>query len=256
VGNDDQGKSDTLKADASWNDNYQTFLNSRLERTQGAAQQWLTTITALLGLFSVAIVVGGGKSVSDLSDLQRWLVFLAAVIVYSLAFVSVLQGALATWGGLSRRTADRKDLAKYMTDEKGMAEKADQDADEYKRAEDAVHADAKAAYRELATAKEREAKMHWHQSRLAFAVLDARTIDPPSRWRVLRGSAPLTGDAFDYRFRYERQAQKRRRLLHESRTFGILAAVLSGILAMAVLGLQTLSQSTHRRRSSWSTTAP
>jgi hypothetical protein len=242
VGDDHQGKADAQEADAAgWSENYQAFFHDRLGRTQSAAQQWLATITALLGLFSVAIVVGGGKSVSDLPHSQRLGVFVGAVVVYFLAFVSVLMGALATWGGLSGRTADGKELAEYIANEKGMAKKAVKDSKEYRRrAADEADADAKAAAVELATAKEQQADMHWHQVRLARAVLDAGTIDSPPRWRVLWGSDLPTGDTFDYRFRYERLANRRRYRLHQSRIFGILTAVLSGILAMIVLGLQTL----------------
>ena len=63
---------------ASWVAEYDALAHGRLERVQAAAQQWLTTTTALLGLFSAAIVVGGTNSVSDLSQRGRAFVFVAA----------------------------------------------------------------------------------------------------------------------------------------------------------------------------------
>lgn len=238
-----------------WDLDYQTFRHGRLERVQDSARQWLGTITALLGLFSAAIVVGGGNSVSDLSSTWRRVVFFAAVLVYALAFYSVGIGAAATFGGLGLRPPNVNDLDSYIERETGKADAAVDVARYYRNAAHRARPEQAAAQLELALAAEQQISLRRHQVLLAQArkkqlesVRERKVLAGvavvSSWWHTFWGSNAPNGDAFDYRFNYERQADKRRARLHKSRVFGILAAALSGVLAMTLLWQHTLTQST------------
>ena len=232
---------------ASWVAEYDALAHGRLERVQGAAQQWLTTTTALLGLFSAAIVVGGTNSVSDLSQRGRASVFVAAFLVYAVAFLALVLGALATFGGLGVRRVDAEELNDYIRAEQDRAA----DAEAYLRALP-EGLEPEGVHRELiAVTRQQEALHRRHvalaQARLAH-ITTAHITSAQSwqkrmaqRWQGIWRGAESSGDAFDYGFRYDQQADKRRSRLHKSRIFGITAAVLSGALALGLLANQTFS---------------
>ena len=83
-----------------WAKDYQDFRHGRMARVQTAAQQWLGTITALLGLFGAATVVAGRTTVAALPPWEQLATFIGAILVYFLAGAAVLEGARATFGGL------------------------------------------------------------------------------------------------------------------------------------------------------------
>jgi hypothetical protein len=241
---------------AVWAGDYDKLVHGRLERVQASAQQWLSTITALLGLFSAAIVVGGATSVGDLSMSARRLVFAAAVTVYTLAFLAVVLGAAATFGGLGTRQARVKELIRYATSESQRADVADATYQQCRQRADR-EPDRRSEFRILADAACLRARQGRSQAALASARaeqlaaasagvsrLERRRLQLSTRWRGFWGSNPSDGDAFDYRFRYEQQADTRRARLHKSRALGVTSAVLSGALAMTLLWHQTRTPST------------
>jgi hypothetical protein len=85
-----------------WTRELQDFTTRRLALVQTAAQSWLAVMTTLLGLVSVVAVLNHGTAISELPIglLGRAAVFAVAVVVYLLAFIAVVYGALATFGGL------------------------------------------------------------------------------------------------------------------------------------------------------------
>jgi len=241
---------------AVWASDYDKLVHGRLERVQASAQQWLSTITALLGLFSAAIVVGGANSVSDLSTSARRLVFAGAVTVYTVAFLAVVLGAAATFGGLGTRQARVKELTRYATSESQRADVAEatyqqccqravREPDrrsEFRILADAAYIRARERRSEAALAAARAEQLAAASARLSR--LERWRLRVSARWRGFWGSSPSDGDAFDYRFRYEQQADTRRARLHKSRALGVMAAVLSGTLAMTLLWHQTRATST------------
>jgi hypothetical protein len=229
-----------------WLADYDTFRHTRLERVQGSAQQWLGTITALLGLFSAAIVVSS-STVSGLSDGWRRFVFVSAVVLYSFVLLGVGFGAWATFGGLGLRRLGRKELGRYLKLERAKAAAADEAAAVYRANAGPVGFPRTEARLELAAAATEKARVHREHVELADQRWHQQGPDPFWLRRLLSRllhvfwPSPPLGDSFDYRFNYEHQADARRARLHVSRLFGVAAAILAGVLAMIILGLQTLS---------------
>jgi hypothetical protein len=229
-----------------WLADYEKFRHSRLERVQGSAQQWLGTITALLGLFSAAIVISS-SAVSGLSDGWRHFVFVSAVLLYVVVLLGVGFGAWATFGGLGLRRLTDKELVRYIELEEKRSTSAAEAAAFYQASADAVEVANSAAPLELATAAGDKARIH--REHVALARERRAQQGPDQSWIRRAGPrllglfwpTPPPGDSFDYRFHYENQADARRARLHVSRLFGVMAAVFAGVLAMVILGLQTLS---------------
>ena len=193
AGNDDASDQEQ------WVGDYESFRHGRLERVQASAQQWLATITALLGLFSAAVVVGGGSSVSDLSAAERKVVFVVAVVVYSAAFVAVVIGAMATFGGLGLRSPSAEDLESYADAERARSEAAGQVARYYRGLASGTPEQA-AVHAELAAEADRQTVLHAHQADLATArrqqraapeLADVVARAEPSRWQIFWGSDPV-----------------------------------------------------------------
>jgi hypothetical protein len=189
----------TQEAD-SWKKDYDDFVHGRMARVQTAAQQWLVTMTALLGLFSTAIIVGGANTIDKVSLPQPLVIALAAV-VYLLALAAEIYGALATFGGLG--------LHPVSEDERRYAEIARE-----------LQHDCRDPKEQLKTAKKLRAKQH----RLKTEWIH-------DNWSPLA----LVGGPNAYKDRYELRTNKLREYLHRSRVLGALAALAPGLLSFLVL---------------------
>jgi hypothetical protein len=187
-----------------WQEDYEDFIHGRMVRVQAAAQQWLVTMTSLLGLFSAVVVVGGGNAIEKVPHgiAQATIVALAAV-VYILAFVAVYQGAKATFGGLGLRPAGSEERA-YAKEASGLQN------------DDGPH--------DLAPLAEIEGRIRKKQG------LD--------QWREWWSPPPLLGGVHAYVETYEHKTNRLRTHLHRSRVLGIVASVLSGVLGWALLLLR------------------
>ena len=187
-----------------WAADYQEFVHTRMARVQAAAAQWLTTMTALLGVFSAVVVVGGSTTIDAVPvGWPRWSVLGLAAAVYALTFAAVYQGAQAGFGGLGVRPPTAEEQS-------------------YERAARALQTDPPP---EDAEQRSRE-------------LARTRRCTPPSSWWYAQ---PLLGGPDAYAASYELITNTLRTRLHRSRVLGIAAAVLSGVLAWMVLLLHVLA---------------
>jgi hypothetical protein len=195
-----------------WEQDFRDFVHGRMARVQSAAQQWLVTITALLGLFSAAVVVGGGGSgIGKLPGAWPGVVVGLAAVVYGVAFRAVWEGALATFRGLGVRLPN-EDETRYAAEAEKLRDWKETDRNELDRA-------------------------------LNRARALAKLSTQGSKWKTFAdmwSPPPLVGGVSAYRDRYELQTNSLRRHLHRSRVLGVLAAILSGALAWLVLLLNVV----------------
>ncbi|MBN9099332.1 MAG: hypothetical protein J0I49_14635 [Pseudonocardia sp.] len=192
-----------------WTDDYQDFVHTRMIRVQAAAQQWLVTMTALLGVFSAVTVLGGPTTIDTApAGAAQWIVLGMAGLVYLLAFAAVYYGALATFGGLGLRpaTPQERDYAR--------------DAAALQTCPDSSNTD------QLAADVTRLARL--------------RRATPRQEWWRAR---PISGGVRAYIDSYEFKTNTLRANLHRSRVLGISAAILSGVLAWTLLLLRVLHPS-------------
>ena len=188
-----------------WADDYQDFVHTRMTRVQTAAQQWLVTMTALLGVFSAITVLGGPATIDTTpTGAAQWVVLSLAGLVYLLAFAAVCYRALATFGGLGLRPTTAPERA-YAGDAAAV---------QTWPASDPVR---------LADEVTRLARM--------------RRDTPRQEWWNAR---PLSGGIRAYIDSYEFKTNTLRANLHRSRILGIAAAILSGVLAWTLLLLRVL----------------
>jgi hypothetical protein len=167
---------------AAWTRELREFVHGRVGLVHTSAQAWLGVLTTILGLFSAVVVIRGGTAISELplGTLGRGLVFLSALVVYGLTFWAVVEGALATFGGLGLEAPEHAGS--------GMMNKLSRFRDRWMEA--------------------------WRPPSLAKAMKEYR-----GKW---------------YGDNQIQLADFLRTRLHRSRLLGIVAALLAGLLALAV----------------------
>jgi len=89
--------------DSQWLEDYYTFLHTRLDRVQAAAQVWLGVLTTLVGLASSVVLIKGSTLLTGLTSSQAflWLSIGLIALGFVFAMLAMIGGAAATWGGLS-----------------------------------------------------------------------------------------------------------------------------------------------------------
>jgi hypothetical protein len=89
---------------AGWIRESRQLVYGQVTQIESQAQSWVGVISTLLGLFSAVVVIGRGTAINELpvGIVWRGVVFTFAVITYGLAFIAVVYGLWATWGGLGQ----------------------------------------------------------------------------------------------------------------------------------------------------------
>jgi hypothetical protein len=85
-----------------WSDDYQKSIHTRLERVHSSAGVWLSVLTTIVALLGSLVLLKGGSLVTEVTAtgwLQALLVGLVS-LVFLVAVLALLAGAVATWGGL------------------------------------------------------------------------------------------------------------------------------------------------------------
>lgn len=106
-------RAETAAEAAAWTEEYHAFLRGRVARVQNAAQAWLGIMTTLLSLFSILVLLNQGQALRDLPVATPWrvLLYLVAAIAFGTAFVAVVIGARATFGGIGAGEATDNPVA-------------------------------------------------------------------------------------------------------------------------------------------------
>src|SRR5262245_30621939 len=176
---EDDPVAETAAEAQAWTDDYHAFLRGRVASVQRAAQAWLGVMTTLLSLFSILVLLNQGQALGDLPIGTGWLAVLYAVaaLAFGLAFVALVLGARATFGGLGMGGDDSQ-----AGGPAGL----------------------------------------WHSLHKEWKP-DPVPVSWDRDWREYR--------------EHQARADVLRKYLHRSRILGVLAAVVVGVLSLAVLGI-------------------
>jgi len=92
----------TSPEDHRWNQDYEQWKRTRLDRIQASAGVWLGVLTTLLGLLGSVVLFKGGDLVTGVTASAAFQVSLIVliVLVFVCVVLAVIAGGAATWGGL------------------------------------------------------------------------------------------------------------------------------------------------------------
>lgn len=92
----------TSPEDQRWNQDYQRWKRTRLDRVQASARVWLGILTTFLGLLGSVVLLKGGDLVTGVTVSGAFQVTLIVliVLVFVCVVLAVISGGAATWGGL------------------------------------------------------------------------------------------------------------------------------------------------------------
>jgi hypothetical protein len=85
-----------------WNRRFEEAEEASLTNIHAAAEKWAGTISALVGVFSIAGLIKGREDIDTLSDGTKLLVAILIGIALLLAFIAIYKAALAAQGVTGR----------------------------------------------------------------------------------------------------------------------------------------------------------